>query len=159
MNITILDITNNMHINHKAREWCLLPYPNHPKGCPNYGRKWCCPPEAPILESWLGNYKRVSLICIEFNLKEHMEKMIARHSQWSLRQARCLLYWQRSVNKQLAEATSHFALNRLNGVTYCPEAMGLNVIATAQAVGLPIKTKPNDIVYKISLVKVVGEDG
>ena len=34
----------------KARDgrWCMLPYPNHPKGCPNHGQKSHCPPFAPI---------------------------------------------------------------------------------------------------------------
>lgn len=153
MEIKILDVTNKLHINYKAREWCLLPYPNHPNGCPNYGRKWYCPPNAPLIDTWLGSYKEAKLICIEFNLKEHMEEMLRRHPHWSSRQARCLLYWQPRVNRDLEGATWYFAPNRLDGITYCPEAMGLNVIATAQAVGLPIKTKPTDIIYKISLVK------
>lgn len=154
MGIMILDVTNKLHINYRAREWCLLPYPGHPKGCPNYGKKWCCPPKAKLLGDWLGDYKKAMLICVEFNLKEHQEKMLERHPHWSLRQARCLLYWQARVNKKLEEATWRFAPDTLNGVTYCPEAMGLNVIATAQAAGLPIKTKPDNIIYKISLAKI-----
>ncbi|KKK81159.1 hypothetical protein LCGC14_2816310, partial [marine sediment metagenome] len=33
----ILEVTNDLIIDHRAREWCKLPYPNHPRGCPNYG--------------------------------------------------------------------------------------------------------------------------
>jgi len=149
----IVEVSDNLHINYKAREWCKLPYPAHTKGCPNFGKNPYCPPTAPLIEDWLGDYRQAWFICLAFNLKEHREAMLAKHPKWTNRQANCLLYWQPKVNKALKLAVSHFAVNRLNGITYCPEAMGLNVIATAKSVGIPIKTKPIDTIYKIALVK------
>ncbi len=78
--------------------------------------------------------------------------MKEKHPEWSDRQARCCLYWQGSVRKQLREETKKFADK--NGMVYTliPEAMGVNVIATARKLGVPIKAKPDDMIYKIALV-------
>lgn len=150
----ILEVTNDLIIDHRAREWCKLPYPNHPRGCPNYGKKYDCPPQVQLIENWLGDYKKLWLVCVSFDIESHAEEMLRRHPHWSDRQARCLLYWQPKVNKELARATWGFAIDRLNGCSYCPEAMGVDVIKTARLAGLPIETNPRKIVHKISLVKL-----
>ena len=152
--IEILEVTNGLIIDHRAREWCKLSYPDHPRGCPNYGKKYSCPPQVQLIEEWLSDYRKLWLVCAPFNLAEHVANMFLRHPNWSYRQARCLLYWQPKVNKELQQGTWDFAPDKLNGITYCPEGMGVNVIETARLVGLPIETKPMTIVYKIALVKV-----
>jgi hypothetical protein len=35
--------------------------------------------------------------------------------------------------------------------TLCPEAMGLNVIRTLRKLGVPIVSRPRDIVYKVAM--------
>lgn len=149
----ILDITDNLMVDYQAREWCKLPYPNHPRGCPNYGKRFSCPPQAPLIKEWLGNYKKLWFVCVPFNLAEHIENMLLKHPSWSNRQARCVLYWQSRVNKELQLETQGFTEGLNADWTYCPEAMGVNVIETASKAGLPIETKPQRIVYKISLVR------
>ncbi len=143
---------NQLRINYKAREWCLLPYPDHPKGWPNFGRHQTCPPTAPLVENFIDLQKQLYLIIVEFDLGLHIRKMIQKHQGWSERQAKCVLYWQSGVNAQLESECNLFRWSHLGVVTTrCPEAMGVNVIATAGLVGLPIKVKPSDTVYKIAL--------
>jgi hypothetical protein len=43
----------------EAGKLCRLPYPNHPKGCPNYGKRALCPPKAPALgrrSDWICSF-------------------------------------------------------------------------------------------------------
>ncbi len=140
-------------INYKAREWCKLPYPDHPRGCPNYGHKPVCPPIIPLLEQVYDLSKPSYLVVVEFDLAAHAHKMLSIHPSWSERQAKCVLYWQGSVAKQLRLETEHYLKIIPNLVaTSCPEAMGLNVIATAQLAGVPIRPRPVDKVFKIALL-------
>ena len=89
----------------------------------------------------------------EFNLGEHKTAMNVRHPSWSDRQSGCVLYWQGHVRKNLREQVAEM-IGKYPGTvsTLWPEAMGVHVIRTARAVGIPIKTRPQDKVYKIALV-------
>ena len=152
----VKDVTDKLIINHDARKWCVLPYPDHPKGCPNFGKKAICPPKVEYIEDWIKDAIELKIVCVSFDLKEHSDRMMSLHPNWSARQARCLLYWQPKVNKALIAAAEEMA----NGykVTYCPEAMGMDVIKTAQSVGIPIVAPPVDTVHKIALLaKLPGE--
>lgn len=139
-------------IDYRAREWCKLPYPNHPLGCPNYDHRANCPPSAPLVEDYFDLTQPLWLVVVAFDLHGHIERMKARHPDWSDRQAKCVLYWQNRVNKELELNASQFAHH--NGLIYtlCPEAMGVQVIKTAKRIGIPIKPRPFDYVYKIALI-------
>ncbi len=133
-------------ISNKTGDWCRIPYPGHPKGCPNYGdnNHPYCPPTAPRFEDYFDLKCPIYLIYSEFNLGAWVEKMKAKHQKWSDRQCRCVLYWQEGARQKLAEKYS-LAMweKRCNRVTACPEAMGLNVYVTARLHGLilePIKS-------------------
>jgi predicted metal-binding protein len=153
VNMSIYDVSpDNLRINWKAREWCKLPYPGHPYGCPNYGHKPSCPPQAPLIHNFINISKPMYLVAVDFDLASHMDSMKSLHPAWSDRQAKCVLYWQPRVNKQLRDVARLTVGDSGMVYTTCPEAMGVNVIATAQKVGIPIKTQPTDIVYKIALV-------
>ena len=154
----IIDVTDKLVFCIEARRWCLLPYPDHPKGCPNYGKKDICPPKAPHISEWLSGTGELRFVCVSFNLKEHAERMLGLHPNWSQRQARCLLYWQPKVNKSLISLVSTLVHETGLKITYCPEAMGVDVIKTAQSVGIPIEAPPKDIVHKIALV-ATNRDG
>ena len=156
--ISIHDVTGKLVIDYNAAgHWCRRPYQNHPTGCPNHGHKATCPPEAMSLHRFIDINAKCWFVVAKFNLHEHMEKMRKKCPTWSDRQLRCILYWQGAVRKVLREATMDL-VSKLNseGVsvvhTPCPEAMGLYVIATGQAIGLPITLVPVDTVYKIALV-------
>lgn len=145
-------------IDDRAREWCLLPYPNHPKGCPNYNRKDECPPLAPVIKDFIDLKKKKWFLVAKFNLQAHADKMKAKHSHWTDKQARCVLYWQGSVRKQLTDACKELILNTSLVFTLIPEAMGIQVIKTAKKLNIPIKTRPKDFVYKIALIGYSKEE-
>lgn len=133
----------------RAREWCKLPYPNHPKGCPNYGKKTSCPPKAPLFESFVK--APFTLVGVGFNLAEWAKAMKEKHPKWSDRQARCCLYWQGKVRKKLREVCNRMALdNEL--IVYAPEAMGVHVFKTCEKVGLKLERNPQDFVWKIAII-------
>ena len=143
---------SNLRINYKARDWCKLPYPNHPLGCPNFGKRETCPPDAPLVENFFDFTRGLYLIIVKFDLEAHVLKMRREHQWWSDRQARCCLYWQARVNKSLANECELFRWAHPDMLTtQCPEAMGVNVIATAQLAGIPISVKPLKVVYKVAL--------
>ena len=96
------------------------------------------------------------LAIVRFDLGEHAREMLRKHPDMTDRQTRNVLYWQSSVNKQLAEH-AQWVINEYFGhgyaiFTICPEAMGVQVIKTAQRSGLPIEPRPRDMVHKIALV-------
>ena len=79
--------------------------------------------------------------------------MRENHPAWSDRQLRCVLYWQPKVRKELTMMCKHFQECREGTIfTLTPEAMGVNVIATAEHLGIPIERRPKRLVHKIALV-------
>ena len=149
----IIDITGELIIDHRSREWCKLPYPNHPKGCPNYGNSIECPPIIKVVEEIFDLEKSHWFIVTSFNLKEFSKRMKIKHPEWSEKQTRCCLYWQNTPRKELRIAIEEFKIKYPNTIsTLIPEAMGVHVMGTVRKFGIPIKTKPTDIIYKIALV-------
>lgn len=148
----IVEVTNKLIIDYKSREWCKIPYPLHPNGCPNYNHKETCPPKVELMENWCNLSRGMYFVVVSFNLQVHVNKMLSLYPNWSDRQARCVLYWQPKVKKQLEDETKLFCAFKNVKYTYCPEAMGVNVIKTLKRLNFPISTHPREIVYKVSLV-------
>jgi len=145
-------------IEYGTREWCLLPYPDHPKGCPNFGKSNVCPPFAPYVEDFVDLTRPLWLIVEEFDLRSHVARLLSTHENWSDRQARCVLYWQGGVKSRLRASAKQFCLEYPGTHhTLCPEAMGVNVIATGRSVGLPIQSSPLNTIFKIALVGYIKE--
>ena len=142
----------NLIIDYRARDWCKLPYPDHPGGCPNFNHRLTCPPQAPLIEDYFDLSQPLWLVAIHFDLKDHIARMKAKHADWTERQLRCVLYWQGKVNKTLSDQARQLANSRGCTYTLCPEAMGVQVIKTARVLGIPIKPRPTDCVYKIALI-------
>lgn len=143
----------------EMRKLCQRPYYNHPKGCPNFGKRASCPPQAPLLSKVLDLAKPVWAIWVEFDLAKHRERMRQKHPNWSVRQLECCLYWQGTVEKDLRRKVTNFCtmrlLYKLDGtleVLYRPEAMGVNVTETMKSVGIELEWPPKNTVYKIALV-------
>jgi len=159
----IIDVTGKLRINLKAREWCMLPYPGHPLGCPNYGQRKECPPQAPLIGDFADLNQPHFFAIVAFNLEHHMQRMWASHPGWSVAQARCVLYWQGTVRSQLTELAEAFRFTHPGMIyTLIPEAMGVNVIVTAWNLNVPIELKPIRIVHKVALLaypKGVRSDG
>lgn len=124
-------------LSNRVGEWCRMPYPGHPKGCPNYGKADRCPPQAPHVSDYFDIAKPLYLVHSEFDLAGHQGMMQTAHPAWTDRQCRCVLYWQPKSRKQLKErAGDAMRLLGLDGMAWVPEAMGVNVYATARLSGL-----------------------
>uniref|UniRef100_A0A6M3X5Z6 Uncharacterized protein n=1 Tax=viral metagenome TaxID=1070528 RepID=A0A6M3X5Z6_9ZZZZ len=133
----------------RARDgtWCMAPYPNHPKGCPNFPT--CCESRSDFKE--FQGYAWFAVIQ-EFDLKAHAERMKEKHPGWSERQARCVLYWQNSLRKRLREEAQRFAVPLTGDIILdIPEACGVNLFATMAKHGVFLKANPDQVI-KIMLV-------
>ena len=129
--------------------WCKLPYHNHPKGCPNYGKK-CSPGK---ISDVFDMEKPIFIIHSEFDLESHEKMMKERHPDWTRPQCRNVLYWQPKSRKQLKERVGLFLDAIDYHVEYCPELYGVNVFATCLLSGLKLeKTKDLKICRHVALV-------
>jgi predicted metal-binding protein len=148
----IIDVTGSLVVQERVREWCKLPYPNHPRGCPKYNHSEECPPKAKHVQEVFDLYQQHWFAVEAFDLSRQTRVMAERHPEWSERQCRCCLYWQGGVRKRLRE-TCERLVNELPGFIYTlnPEAMGVNVFRTAHRHGLMIRKNP-EIVHKIALI-------
>ena len=148
-----IEVTGKLRINLRAREWCMLPYPRHPNGCPEYGQREECPPQAPLITDFADLQQPHFFAIVTFNLEEHMQRMWSNHPEWSDAQARCVLYWQGTVRSLLTEHAEDFQWRNPGMVyTLIPEAMGVNVISTLQNLHIPVELKPTHIVHKVALL-------
>lgn len=149
----VIEVTGSLVVQDLARKWCLLPYPGHPKGCPNYGVKDICPPNVRMVHDAFDLTFPHWFVIYKFDLAAHALEMGRRHPEWSDRQCRCCLYWQGTVRHNLMEEASAFAATvERSGITLCPEAMGVNVFRTCHRHRVMIRKNPRDIVYKVALV-------
>jgi hypothetical protein len=133
-----------------------MPYPGHPNGCPNFGKRAECPPKAPHIETILDLAKPIDAVWVRFNLAEHAARLRAKHPNWSERQTRCCLYWQPLVRKQLRAAIAEHAL--AHGLPTdlialaIPEACGVDLTRTMAQIGIHLEWPPIEWVYKIAIV-------
>lgn len=150
----VIEVTGILCVEERVRGWCKLPYPGHPKGCPNYGRKTTCPPQVGMVDGIYDLSKPHYLVVIEFDLAKHVDKMLSKHPDWTDKQCRCVLYWQGTARKELRNLTQGFIqfLGEELIHTDCPEAMGVNLFKTCYKAGIRLKRNPRGIVRKIALV-------
>lgn len=116
-----------------------------------------CPPAAPYFDQVYDLDKTVYAICNIFDIKGHVEKMRAKHPDWSEYQLRCVLYWQGGARKQLKGHILDF-LREYRGQGYrieaCPEAMGVNITATMKNAGVILEWPPESVAYQIALAAI-----
>lgn len=144
-----------------VRNLCYRPYYNHPKGCPNYGKRATCPPQAPILSDVFDLDKPILAVWVVFNLALHRAKMLEKHPKWTRRQTDCCLYWQGGVNKHLRREVQYNLTRsplfenatRLIS-TFTPEAMGVNVTKTMADADIEFEWPPENKIIKVAFVAV-----
>lgn len=152
-------------VDSSMRGLCIRKYPNHPYGCPNYGQRDTCPPAAPRFKDAFDTEYAIWALWTEFDLGAHREKMWRKHPKWSERQLVNCRHWQGGVRKFLrAEAdkwvekyaAKHPKCRDIQGFLYteCPEAMGVNVTATMQNVGVNLEWPPKETTRLIYLAGV-----
>lgn len=155
--------TKNVVLDKTVRTLCIRPYPNHPKGCPNYRKKKGCPPQQKILPEVYDVDMGFWVVWVSFDFASHCERMRRKHPNWSQRQVECCLYWQGSVYKKLrgeVEGVKYYLDGKGNWqVTYCPEGMGVNVTETMRNLGIELEWPPKNITYKVALLGIMKNNG
>ena len=141
-------------IDYKVRALCIKPYPNHPKGCPNFGKKEGCPPKAKKFEDVFDITKPIYAIVNVFDLKSHADKMKEKHPNWSERQIYCCLYWQKTARKQLLEGIKEFLKEHKGYTEQHVQAMGVEVTKTLEAVGIELEWEPKNIACQVALAGI-----
>ena len=145
-------------LDQSVRKLCYRPYPNHNKGCPNYGKKKGCPPQAQLFETIYDMSKPIYAIVNQYDFKSHVDKMKATHPNWSYRQLTCCLYWQGTARKQLMAGIKNFLKeHREYRIEACPEAMGVNVTETLNNAGITLEWPPKNIACQVALAGIKKE--
>jgi predicted metal-binding protein len=149
----------------KTRIWCQLPYPNHPKGCPNFNKNPLCPPNMNFMKDILQKYHYFYIVYAKFDLKSQRKRMLERHPNWSKKQAECLLYWQNSVKKELKEKLERILLKNNEKEIFllsCGSGFKLkryksNFIPSMEAAGINVYNilENNNIEFELKPVKKV----
>ena len=139
----------------RVRGLCVRPYPGHPRGCPNYGKKRGCPPGCPTIHQQLDLARPVYAIVNEFDLAAHVARMRTLHPAWSQRQLECCLYWQPRARLELKHEIKRFLLLTMGCdpsafADTCPEAGGVNVTQTLARVGIDLEWPPKKIVRQVA---------
>lgn len=139
-------------------KWCILPYLDHPKGCPNYNKKKGCPPNTPNFEELIE--WPFYLVYKKFDLGVQEKQMLLKHPDWSKRQARCCLYWQRGVVKELIDEAWGFLIeleyHTKNGYTVIenPEGAGIDLFKTCKLANIELERNylNQSNVYKMVII-------
>ncbi len=149
----IIEVTGQLVNDQKTRGWCKLPYLGHRHGCPNWGRKPDCPPQAPLIDNYFDLDKKHWLAVLKFDLADFKKKMKVKHPDWSDRKLACCLYWQAGLKRKLKDICLLFMKeNPGTVITFYPEALGINVFQTVAKFGLKIERNPQQQVLKIALI-------
>jgi len=146
--------SNAISLDQRANngKWCRLSYYNHPHGCPNFGKRKSCPP---FTKNFLDIIEPPFFLVIEeFNIDLYIKKMKEKHPNWTDKQCRNLLYWQKGVKKKLKEKAYEFSGYLGNGYTVLevPEANGVNVFQTCNNVGIMLERYPQKIIKKVMII-------
>lgn len=157
--LQIIDVNirkESIKITSKTNLWCVLPYPNHKGGCPNYNKNELCPPNTKLLN--LKKYSQFKLIYVIFDFNSYKEWRKEQNPQWSDKQISCVLYWQGSVKKYLKE----YIIKNMNGNPYilgCGSGFKINgkEYPSMEAVGIDVFTtlKNNDIDFEIKPINKI----
>ena len=139
-------------------ELCQRPYPNHRPGCPNYGKRTSCPPQAAIWD-YPKEGTQTFVVWNAFDFGAHVRRMYETNPKRTKRQAECCLYWQGTARKQLKKRIKEFT-DSLGGdviwiVYTIPEAHGVNVTETMRRIGIELEWPPKTVTHQVALV-VVG---
>ena len=137
---------------------CKLPYPGHKNGCPNVGKSQQCPPHVIRLEKKYDLTKPCYFVYIKFNIKKQEKRMLKLNPGWTKKQARCLLYWQPCVKKELKKLGEFYTFRKNKSYELIPEAMGLHVFETAQHIGINLERNYSEqkYIYKIAFMGVLN---
>jgi hypothetical protein len=171
-----------IEFNPKTQDWCRLPYPKHPKGCPNYdGAKRGlrgirpdlrprmireCPPTDITINHVFDLSRPVSIIYNVYEVGKdaeqrrlHNPRLTTPGGWYNIR------YWQDRARAELyAEAAKFLDAHPDTIVDLCPETHGVNFTKLMRKIGIKLKWGQwppehslDNIVYQICLGGYPGD--
>jgi len=130
-------------------KWCGLPYPRHPKGCPNTGK--CKFYYKDLKNKLKGN--DLHIIWAELNLDKYCNDMKEKHPEWSEIQLKNLLYWQTHVRSELRKF-----INKKFGfecdIYQNAEGGGINYYKTMKKFGIDLDLPKN--LHVVRLIDIIS---
>jgi len=132
---------------------CLDKYENHPKGCPNWGHKEGCPPNVRHFSRVYA--KEVFVVAIRFNFAAYLSLRRQAHPNWTDRALKNPRHWQGHLRHELNDFLfKHLSEHEeIDGeIILSPEAMGVDLFATCENVGIHLERNPQNYVYKVALI-------
>ncbi len=136
-----------------VRALCRRPYYQHPKGCPNFGKRPDCPPMAPLFLNVCQPL--VYTAAIRFDFGDYVERRRKEHPDWTEKALRNLRHWQGHVDSVLKRYVSGLLEREdLRGFEafFTPEAMGVNVTGTCANACIYLEWPPRQYVHKVALL-------
>ena len=151
----------------EIEDLCYRSYPNHKKGCPNIDK--CYHLNIPNFEiiSEYGKYNHFYLIYAKFDFKQYKKLRKKEHSNWSEKQVKCVLYWQKSVKKLLSEFINLLILTKQNNyILGCGSGLNINfqkrvgsmensninVFSTCKLNNIKLEINPENVIYLVCLL-------
>jgi len=135
----------------QCAHWCGMPYPGHPKGCPNYlgkgdKRNRICKNNATHnmqLSDLFDLDKPVWMVWSRFDVDEQERRMQARWPDWTPRQCRNLRLWQSSLVSVVKKKSIQMAIKAGPEYVIITSGFGLNVYRTCWKAGVKIDLMRN----------------
>jgi len=116
-----------------------LPY-YEKKFCKNYPRCKFSSAHKYQFENVFDLDEPMYLVFKNFDLKNHAMKMKKAHPNWTERQCKNLLYWQRTIDNIVHKRAKRFIkIKNLNRYMTVGEGFGLNIYATCRNAGLKLE--------------------
>ena len=150
----------------EIEDLCHRSYSNHKKGCPNIDK--CYHLNIPNFEiiSEYGKYNHFYLIYAKFDFKQYKDLRKKEHSNWSEKQIKCVLYWQKSVKKILSEFINQQDLSNHGYILGCGTGLKIknqdrvgsmensciNVFSTCKLNGIKLEINPKNNIYLVCLL-------
>lgn len=139
LSVSYIEVSGNLEIDYKVRDYCTLPYPGHLKGCPFFGKRKECPPQAPLVKDFIDLEKPHYFAMAEYTYERKQPEIgTAPEDDW--------LYWHRYAESVLCKTLKTFQKDHPGAVfTLHPSAVGVDVFKTAQNVGIFLESAPKSM--------------
>lgn len=131
------------------RGMCVYQYEGHKKGCPNYGQRKCCPPDAPMFDWVFDVSKPVYAIYAAYNL-ENSDTADCHEAAKTVLKERIKDFLQEFRPASIGQGAYY--------VTDFPEAMGIDTTATMKEVGITFEWPAKKLLYKVAFAGVLMDE-
>ncbi len=145
VDVYCVEVTGSLEIDYTVRDYCALPYPGHPEGCPHFGKRKECPPSAPLVKDFIDLSKPHYFMVADCDFSARVEepRKGSKDTMW---------YWNEYVEPILCEYIKEFQKEHPGTVfTLHPSAVGVDVFKTAQNVGISLESTIEEKFCRIAL--------